>query len=300
MYDIVIVGAGPAGLTAALYARRAGHTVLVLEGGVPGGQAVTTPHVENWPGTLSISGPDFAMGLYQQCMDLGAEIQFAAVTGFQDQGDVKVVLAGEERFQGRALILANGVQRRKLGVPGEERLGGRGVSYCATCDGSFFKGKDVAVVGGGNTAVEDAVYLASICPTVWLIHRRDRLTAQKYLVDGLRDKPNVKLLMEHKVLEIQGEQQVETVRLMGPEHQRILHVSAVFAAVGLIPDNARFSPPLALNEYGYLQAGEDCATNVPGVFAAGDTRSKELRQLVTAAADGAMAASKAGQYLGGL
>ena len=300
MYDIIIVGAGPAGLTAALYARRAGHSVLVLDGGVPGGQAVTTPHVENWPGTLSISGPDFAMGLYQQCMDLGAEIQFAAVTGFQDQGDVKVVLAGEERFQGRALILANGVQRRKLGVPGEERLGGRGVSYCATCDGSFFKGKDVAVVGGGNTAVEDAVYLASICPTVWLIHRRDRLTAQKYLVDGLRDKPNVKLLMEHKVLEIQGEQQVETVRLMGPEHQRILHVSAVFAAVGLIPDNARFSPPLALNEYGYLQAGEDCATNVPGVFAAGDTRSKELRQLVTAAADGAMAASKAGQYLGGL
>ena len=300
MYDIIIVGAGPAGLTAALYARRAGHSVLVLEGGVPGGQAVTTPHVENWPGTLSISGPDFAMGLYQQCMDLGAEIQFAAVTGFQDQGDVKVVLAGEERFQGRALILANGVQRRKLGVPGEERLGGRGVSYCATCDGSFFKGKDVAVVGGGNTAVEDAVYLASICPTVWLIHRRDRLTAQKYLVDGLRDKPNVKLLMEHKVLEIQGEQQVETVRLMGPEHQRILHVSAVFAAVGLIPDNARFSPPLALNEYGYLQAGEDCATNVPGVFAAGDSRSKELRQLVTAASDGAMAASKAGQYLGAL
>ena len=300
MYDIIIVGAGPAGLTAALYARRAGHSVLVLEGGVPGGQAVTTPHVENWPGTLSISGPDFAMGLYQQCTDLGAEIQFAAVTGFQDQGSVKVVLAGEEQFQGRALILANGVQRRKLGVPGEERLGGKGVSYCATCDGSFFKGKDVAVVGGGNTAVEDAVYLASICPTVWLIHRRDKLTAQKYLVDGLKDKPNVKLLMEHKVLEIQGEKQVESIRLMGPDHQRILHVSAVFAAVGLIPDNAKFSPPLALNEYGYLQAGEDCVTNIPGVFAAGDTRSKELRQLVTAAADGAMAASKAGQYLGGL
>ena len=300
MYDIIIAGAGPAGLTAALYARRAGRSVLVLEGGVPGGQAVTTPHVENWPGTLSISGPDFAMGLYQQCTDLGAEIQFAAVTGFQDQGSVKVVLAGEEQFQGRALILANGVQRRKLGVPGEERLGGKGVSYCATCDGSFFKGKDVAVVGGGNTAVEDAIYLASICPTVWLIHRRDKLTAQKYLVDGLKDKPNVKLLMEHKVLEIQGEKQVESIRLMGPDHQRILHVSAVFAAVGLIPDNAKFSPPLALNEYGYLQAGEDCVTNIPGVFAAGDTRSKELRQLVTAAADGAMAASKAGQYLGGL
>ena len=300
MYDIIIVGAGPAGLTAALYARRAGHSVLGLEGGVPGGQAVTTPHVENWPGTLSISGPDFAMGLYQQCTDLGAEIHFASVTGFQDHGGVKVVLAGEETFQGRALILANGVQRRKLGVPGEERLGGKGVSYCATCDGSFFKGKDVAVVGGGNTAVEDAIYLASICPTVWLIHRRDKFTAQKYLVDGLRDKPNVKFLMEHKVLEIQGDKQVESIRLMGPDHQRILHVSAVFAAVGLIPDNASFSPPLTLNEYGYIQAGEDCVTNLPGVFAAGDTRSKELRQLVTAAADGAIAASKAGQYLGGL
>lgn len=298
MYDIVIVGAGPAGLTAALYARRAGHSVLVLEGGVPGGQAVTTPHVENWPGTLSISGPDFAMGLYQQCADIGAQFQFSAVTGFEDKGDVKVVHAGDGTYEGRTLILANGVQRRKLGVPGEEKLGGKGVSYCATCDGSFFKGKEVAVVGGGNTAVEDAIYLASICPTVWLIHRRDKLTAQKYLVDNLKTKTNVKLLTDHKVLEIQGDKQVEAIRLMGPEHQRILHVSAVFAAVGLIPDNQKFSPPLKLNEYGYIQAGEDCATNVPGVFVAGDSRSKELRQLVTAASDGAMAASKAGQYLG--
>ena len=192
MYDIVIVGAGPAGLTAALYARRAGHSVLVLEGGVPGRQAVTTPHVENWPGTLSISGPDFAMGLYQQCADLGAQFQFSSVTGFEDRGDVKAVRAGEEVYEGRTLILANGVRRRKLEVPGEDRLGGKGVSYCATCDGSFFKGREVAVVGGGNTAVEDAIYLASICPTVWLIHRRDRLTAQKYLVDNLKTKDNVK------------------------------------------------------------------------------------------------------------
>lgn len=183
-------------------------------------------------------------------------------------------------------------------MPGEERLGGRGVSYCATCDGSFFKGKDVAVVGGGNTAVEDAIYLSSICPTVWLIHRRDSFTAQQYLLDNLASKPNVKPLMGHRVLEIQGDKQVESLRLSGPENQRILHVAGVFAAVGLIPDNAMFSPPLELNEYGYVKAGEDCATNVPGVFVAGDSRSKELRQLVTAAADGAMAASKAGQYLG--
>lgn len=297
MYDMIIVGAGPAGLTAALYARRAGHSVLVLEGGVPGGQAVTTPHVENWPGTLSISGPDFAMGLYQQCTELGAEVQFAAVTGFEDQGGKKAVEAGGQTFEGKTLILANGVRRRKLEVPGEERFGGRGVSYCATCDGSFFKGKEVAVVGGGNTALEDAIYLASICPAVWLIHRRDAFTGQKYLIENLRDRPNIKPLMSHRVLEIQGEKQVNALRLMGPEHQRILHVSAVFVAVGLIPDNRMFSPPLALNEYGYIQAGEDCVTNLPGVFVAGDSRSKELRQLVTAAADGAMAASKAGQYL---
>lgn len=298
MYDVIIVGAGPAGLTAALYARRAGHSVLVLEGGVPGGQAVTTPHVENWPGTLSISGPDFAMGLYQQVTELGAEIQYAAVSGFQDQGAVKVVEADGQTFEGRALILANGVRRRKLGVPGEEELGGKGVSYCATCDGSFFKGKDVAVVGGGNTAVEDAIYLSAICPTVWLIHRRDKLSAQKYLLDNLSSKANVKFLMEHRVLEIQGKDQVENVHLAGPKGQQIIHVSAIFAAVGLIPDNAKFAPPLELDQYGYIRAGEDCATNVSGVFAAGDTRVKELRQLVTAASDGAMAASRAGQYLG--
>ena len=173
MYDIIIVGAGPAGLTAALYARRAGHTVLILEGGVPGGQAATTPNVENWPGTPAIGGADFAMNLYQQVQDLGAEVAFAAVTGLRDEGAVKTVLAGEQAFQGRAVILANGVRRRKLDVPGEARLAGSGVSYCATCDGGFFRGRDVAVIGGGNTALEDAVYLSALCPTVWLIHRRN-------------------------------------------------------------------------------------------------------------------------------
>lgn len=300
MFDIIVVGAGPAGLTAALYARRAGQSVLILEGGVPGGQAVSTPHVENWPGTLSISGSDFAMGLYQQVTDLGAEFQFAAAKSLEDRGAVKVIDTGEQTYEGRTLILANGVRRRKLEVPGEKELGGRGVSYCATCDGSFFKGKDVAVVGGGNTAVEDAIYLSAICPTVWLIHRRDQFTAQKYLLDSLASRSNVKFLMNHQVIEIQGKEKVEGLRLAGPDNQRMIRVSGVFAAVGLIPDNAVFSPPLELDPFGYIQAGEDCATNVPGVFAAGDTRSKELRQLVTAASDGAMAASQAGRYLGSL
>lgn len=297
IYDIIVVGAGPAGLTAAVYARRAGYSVLLLEGGVPGGQAVTTPHVENWPGTLSIPGADFAMGLYTQATETGAEVRFAAVKGLRDQGKLKWVETEGETLAGRAVIIANGVRRRKLGVPGEEQFGGRGVSYCATCDGSFFKGKDVAVVGGGNTALEDAVYLSSICTTVWLIHRREMLRGEKYLEDGVRARDNIKLLMEHQVMEIQGEAKVNALLLTGPDGQRVLPVDGVFAAVGLIADSGMFSPPLELNEHGYFQAGENCVTNVPGVFAAGDCRNKELRQLVTAAADGAMAAHQAGQYL---
>lgn len=298
LYDIIIIGAGPAGLTAALYGRRAGHSVLVLEGGVPGGQAVTTPHVENWPGTKIISGSDFAMSLYEQATGLGAELQFAAAEGLRDQGETKVVTAGGQAFEGRTVILAAGVRRRKLEVPGEDAFAGHGVSYCATCDGGFFKGKDVAVVGGGNTALEDAVYLSALCPTVWLIHRRDQYRGEKHLVEAVAARSNIKPLMETKVLTIEGQSQVTGVRISGPEGGRVLPVAGVFAAVGLIPDNAAFAPPLELDEYGYVKAGEDCATGIPGVFAAGDCRSKELRQLVTAAADGAMAASRAGQYLG--
>jgi len=297
--DIIVVGGGPAGLTAALYARRAGYTVTVVEGGVPGGQATTTPHVENWPGTLSIPGSDLAMGLYQQAESLGAKFHFAAVTGLEAAGEEKRVrLSDGSALTAPAVILAGGVKRRKLNVPGEERYGGRGVSYCGTCDGSFFKGKDVAVVGGGNTAVEDAVYLAGLCPTVYLIHRRDALRAEKYMADRLQSKPNIQCLFSHQVREVVGDgQKVTALDVEGPSGRRSLSVSALFVAVGLIPDNSPFAPLAALDEAGYLIAGEDCKTNIPGVFAAGDCRTKELRQLVTAAADGAMAAHQAGKYL---
>ncbi len=298
MYDIIIIGAGPAGLTAALYARRAGHSVLVLEAGVPGGQAVTTPHVENWPGTKIISGADFAMSLYEQAADLGAEFQFAAADGLRDLGERKVVSAGGQEFEGRAVIYAAGVRRRKLEVPGEEEFGGRGVSYCATCDGGFFKGKTVAVVGGGNTALEDAIYLSALCPTVYLIHRRDQYRGEKHLVEGVAQHGNIKPILNTKVVAIEGGGQVTGVRLSGPEGESSLAVDGVFAAVGLLPDNGAFAPPLELDENGYVKAGEDCLTAIPGVYAAGDCRTKELRQLVTAAADGAMAASQAGRYLG--
>ena len=298
MYDIIIVGGGPAGLTAALYAKRAGFSTLLLEGGVLGGQAAATPDIENWPGTRHISGSDFAANLYEQSRALGAELRLEAATALEAEGALRRVSTSAGRYEARCVILANGVKRRKLGVPGEERLAGRGVSYCATCDGNFFRGKEVAVVGGGNTALEDAVYLSALCPTVWLIHRRNQFRAERHLIDALAGKDNIKFLMEHRVLEIRGDHQVEALRLVGPEGETTLPVAGVFAAVGLIPDNAPFSPPVELDQGGYIRSGEDCATNVSGVFAAGDTRTKDLRQLVTAAADGAAAASRAGQYLG--
>ncbi|WP_294518995.1 thioredoxin-disulfide reductase [uncultured Pseudoflavonifractor sp.] len=297
MYDVIIIGGGPAGLTAAIYARRAGYATLLLEGGTPGGQAATTPDIENWPGSKQVSGPDFAMNLYEQAQSLGTDIRFERVAALADQGTHKTVTTGVGAYEGRTVIIANGVRRRKLEVPGEERLAGRGVSYCATCDGNFFRGRDTAVVGGGNTALEDALFLANICPNVYLVHRRDSFKAERHLIDALAAAPNIHVLLSHKVLEVQGEQTVSSLLVEGPEGRRSLPVAGVFAAVGLAPDNQVFSPPLELNEAGYIVAGEDTRTNVPGIFAAGDTRVKDLRQLVTAAADGAAAASQAGRYL---
>ena len=297
MYDIVIIGGGPAGLTAAVYARRAGFTTLVLEGGTLGGQAATTPDIANWPGSKTVSGPDFAMSLYEQAKDLGAEIRFETVIGLRRDGESRTVETLGGGYAAGAVILANGVRRRKLEVPGEERLAGRGVSYCATCDGNFFRGKETAVIGGGNTALEDALFLAKLCPRVYLVHRRETFRGERHLADAVAGTENIVPLMEHRVLEITGERLVEAVELEGPQGRRTLAVSGVFAAVGLIPDNGIFAPPLELDEQGYVRADENCRTNVPGVFAAGDTRAKDLRQLVTAAADGAAAATQAGAYL---
>ena len=299
MYDMIIIGGGPAGLTAALYAKRAGLSALLLEGGTLGGQAAVTPDIANWPGTAHISGADFALNLYEQTRALGAEIRFETASALGGEGAVKTVSTARETYEGRTVILANGVRRRKLEVPGEERLAGRGVSYCATCDGNFFRGRDVAVVGGGSTALEDALYLATLCPRVWLIHRRDAFRGERHLAEAVGDVSNITPLMETRVTEIEGDAHVSALQLEGPEGSRRLSVSGVFAAVGLIPDNAAFSPPLTLDPNGYVEAGCDCRTGVPGLFAAGDTRAKQLRQLVTAAADGATAAFQAGIYLQG-
>lgn len=300
MVDILIIGAGPAGLSAAVYACRAGHSVVVLEGNLVGGQIASSPEVENYPAVAHISGADFAMNLYEQAVSLGAKVEFEPVEGAELSGPVKRLTTPDKVYEGRAVIIANGAKRRKLGAEGEETFTGRGVSYCATCDGAFYRGKEVAIVGGGNTALEDALFLANNCETVHLIHRRGEFRGNKILADAVRTKENI-VIHYHSVVErIEGEKQVEAVSLLsGAEEKETVRIpiSGVFIAVGTEPENGLFGDQLELDPAGYLAAGEDCATRIPGVYAAGDTRTKQLRQLVTANADGAVAAVAASTYL---
>lgn len=302
-YDIIIIGAGPCGLTAALYARRAAYKVLVLEESAVGGQMVNTPEVENYPGIGKVTGVQLSMDLYQQATDLGATIEYDGVVTAQLKGESKTVMtqSGKE-YSARAVIIANGARRRKLGIPGEDTFGGKGVSYCATCDGGFFKGKDVAVIGGGNTAIEDAIYLCNVAKTVHVIHRRDTFRASPVLVESMKKRENVTIHYDAVPLEIRPDDsgsRVGTLDIRRIKEEQIcsLAVQGVFVAVGLEPDNNRFAHQLTLDKTGYIVAGEDTKTNVPGVFAAGDTRTKTLRQIVTAASDGAVAAFEAGAYL---
>lgn len=298
--DIIIIGAGTAGLSAAIYAQRAGKTTLVLEREAYGGQIINTPDVENYPGIAHISGFDFATGLYEQAQNLGAEVEFADVAGVEDQGGKKIVHTTGDDFACRALILATGVQRRKLGLPKEQAFTGKGVSYCATCDGAFFKGKDVAVNGGGNTALEDAQYLSRIAGKVYLIHRRDAFRADPAEVKKIEGKENVIPVLNCTVTDLVGDGKLSGVEVMNKVtgEKKVLPVSALFVAIGQAPSNAAFAGLVDLDEAGYIRAGEDCKTSRPGVFAAGDCRTKSVRQLTTAAADGAVAALAAAAYLG--
>lgn len=298
--DIIIIGAGTAGLTAAIYAQRAGKTALVLEREAYGGQIINTPDVENYPGIAHISGFDFATSLYEQAQNLGAQVEFADVTGAEDQGEKKIVHTTAGDFSCRALILATGVQRRKLGLQKEQVYSGKGLSYCATCDGAFFKGKDVAVNGGGNTALEDAQYLSQIAGKVYLIHRRDAFRADPAEVKKIEGKENVSLVLNSTVTDLLGDGKLSGVEVTDKVtgEKKVLPVSALFVAIGQAPSNAAFEGLVDLDEAGYIRAGEDCRTSRPGVFAAGDCRTKSVRQLTTAAADGAVAALAAAAYLG--
>ena len=298
MYDIGIVGGGTAGMTAAIYGQRAGKRTIIIEGAGFGGQIVSSSNVENYPGIASVSGSEFSMNLLDQAMKLGAETEMEQVTGIRDEGPIKVIETTGREYPCRSVILATGVTHRHLRVSGEERLTGAGVSYCATCDGAFFRGKEVAVVGGGSTALQDAEFLSNYCSKVYLIHRRDEFRGEKNIVKRLEQKENVEFILSATVKEIVGENAVEALILNHKKNgeESRLPVSGVFIAVGQIPQNDRFAEVVKLDGSGFILAAEDCVTSHPGIFAAGDCRTKEVRQLTTAAADGAVAALAACKY----
>ena len=300
MYDLIIIGSGPAGLSAAIYGKRAGFNLLVIEKApMSGGQVLNTYEVDNYLGMPHINGFDMGMQFRAHADKLGVKFQEGEVTSIEDQGDRKRVTVEKEVLEAKAVILATGAQHAHLNVPGEEELTGMGVSYCATCDGAFFKGKTVAVVGGGDVALEDAVYLARTCEKVYLIHRRDELRGAHVLQQELRGLPNVEFLYSHAVKEIQGKDAVENLKIKNLKTEEVtdLAVAGIFVAVGIRPDTELVKDMVECDERGYVLAGEDCVTNVAGLYAAGDIRRKPIRQIVTAVADGANAAVSAGIYI---
>ena len=301
MYDLIIIGAGPAGLSAAVYGRRAGLDLVVIEQTpMSGGQVLNTYEVDNYLGMPGINGFDLGTKFREHAQKMGAVFLREKVTAIHDQGQSKTVeTASGTAYEAKSLILATGAEHALLQVPGEQELKGRGVSYCATCDGAFFRGRDVAVVGGGDVAVEDAVYLSRFCRKVYLIHRRDSLRAAKSLQDKLFSCENAEVIWNSTLQEIRGSDLVEgiCIREKGRETERKLAVDGVFIAVGMRPKTEHYRELIACDEGGYLIAGEDCATSVPGIFAAGDIRTKALRQIVTAVSDGACAVASAEKYL---
>lgn len=298
MFDIIIIGAGPAGLTAAIYARRAMKKVLLLEAKTYGGQIINTLEIENYPAAAHISGVDFATKTFQQAKDLGAEIIYEKVVNINDHGSQKEVITVRNTYLAKAVIIATGSENRCLGLPNEAELVGKGVSYCATCDGAFYRGKTVAVVGGGNAAIEDALYLTDLAAKVYLIHRRSELNGEEVTIAHLKQKNNIEFIYNSNVTQLNADQRLDSIEITHNDNTKeTLAVAGLFIAVGRIPENQNFAKLIQLDQFGYIQAGEDCRTNVPGIFAAGDNRVKALRQLVTATSDGAVAATHAIQYL---
>ena len=300
MYDIIIVGGGPAGLTAAIYGLRAGKSVLVIEKNGFGGQIAYSPKVENIPGTMQISGAEFADHLTEQVMNLGADVELENVISVEPGETVKVHTEEGSIFEGRSAILAVGVKHRTLGLPGEEELVGSGISFCAVCDGAFYAGQDVAMIGGGNSALQEALLLADVCRSVTIVQNLAFFTGEQRLADALAEKDNVKVLFSTVV----SEYETEGGKLTGLKlhndasgEDSAIKVDGAFLAVGLMPENEPFAALENLNEWGYFDTDEGCCTKTPGIFVAGDCRSKRIRQVVTASADGAIAAMAACRYL---
>lgn len=301
VYDLIIIGSGPAGLSAAVYGMRAGLKLLVLEQNVmSGGQVLNTYEVDNYLGLPGINGFDLGMKFKEHAQKMGAEFVQTVVKAIRQKDALKIVETADGcLYEAKALILAAGAEHSLLHVPGEQEYKGKGVSYCATCDGAFFKGREVAVVGGGDVAVEDAIYLSRLCSRVHLIHRRDSLRAAKSLQEKLFACDNVEVHWNQTVSEICGNDLVESVKLHSVENgaDSRLEVEGVFVAIGMQPNTDAFRELLVCDASGYIQAGEDCAASEPGIFAAGDIRTKQIRQIVTAVADGACAVAGVEHYL---
>lgn len=302
MYDMVIIGAGPAGLSAAIYGQRAGKKTLLIDAKGFGGQIINTPEVENYPGIKKVSGLELATNLYEQATELGAEIVYEKAVGIEDTGASKKVKTESAVYETKSVIIATGAKNRPMDLENEEKYTGAGVSYCATCDGAFFRGRDVAVIGGGNTALEDAEVLSGIADKVYLIHRRDQFRGEEANVKRLREKDNVEFVLNSVPVELVGDTMISGLKVKNVKTEEVitLLVQGVFVAIGQMPDNKDFADVAGLDDKGYVAAGEDCLTNTPGVFTAGDCRTKKVRQLATAAADGAVAALAAVEYINNL
>lgn len=300
MYDVIIIGSGPAGLSAAIYAKRAALSTLVIEKNpLSGGQILNTYEVDNYPGLPKISGMELGQKMRAHAEEQQVTFVTATVTRLRDCGDYKIVSTDGEEYQTKSVVLAMGASHRQLGVPGEEELCGMGVSYCATCDGAFFKNREVAVVGGGDVALEDALFLARGCSKVHLIHRRDAFRGAKVLQNQVAQSDRIVCHMDTEVEQIVGEDMVEKLLIYNKKEQtrEELPVQGIFIAVGIVPNTGQMEGLPQMDEQGYLVAGEDGATSVPGIFVAGDCRTKQLRQVITATADGANAITSVERYL---